>query len=103
MGGHLAVLNDEEENKNVYHYVKNNGFENAYFGYSDVEKEGNWKWVNGEAALYSNWSDGEPNNERGIEHYAMFYYKSPDYEWNDGDFYHGTVNDTPTFICEWDY
>lgn len=103
LGGYLAVLNDEEENKNIYHYVQQFGYENAYFGYSDAQEEGNWKWINGEETLYTNWSEGEPNNERDIEHYAMFYYKSPPYEWNDGDFHHGTVNDTPTFICEWDY
>ena len=32
----------------------------------------------------------------------MFYYKSSEYKWNDGDFENGTVNDYAAFICEWD-
>ena len=78
------------------------GYSNAYFGFSDAESEGNWNWVTDEVVIYTNWSSGEPNNERKKEHYAMFYYKSPKYQWNDGDFGNGTVNDFSAFICEWD-
>lgn len=101
LGGHLAVINNEEENKAVFDIMKELGYDSAYFGYTDSGNEGSWKWVNGESSQYENWSDGEPNNERGIENYAMFYYQSPDYEWNDGDF-DSTVNGGKAFICEWD-
>lgn len=102
LGGHLAVINDEAENKRLYQLMKEFGYSNAYFGLSDVESEGSWKWVTGENATYTNWSNGEPNNERGKEHYAMFYYKSSEYKWNDGDFENGTSNDHAAFICEWE-
>ena len=102
LGGHLAVINDENENKRLYEIMQEFSYSNAYFGFSDAESEGNWNWVTDEAVTYTNWSKGEPNNERKKEHYAMFYYKSPKYQWNDGDFGNGTVNDFPAFICEWD-
>lgn len=101
-GGYLAVINDERENNFVFDMMKELGYDNAYFGYSDAESEGVWKWVNGEASNYENWSNGEPNNENGNENYAMFYHSSPDYTWNDGNFNHGTVGDEATFICEWE-
>lgn len=102
LGGHLAVINDEKENRKLYDLMKNSGYDNAYFGFSDANAEGNWEWVNNDKITYTNWDVGEPNNERGKEHYAMFYYKSPEYTWNDGDFENGTVNDYAAFICEWD-
>ncbi len=66
--------------------MKTTEYESAYFGLTDSENEGVWKNVDGSEPKFINWSDGEPNNERGIENYAMFYYKSPEYKWNDGDF-----------------
>lgn len=101
MGGYLAIINDDLENAFLFDLMKQSGHENAYFGLTDCEEEGVWKCVDGSNPEYLNWSDGEPNNERGVEHYAMFYYKSPEYQWNDGDFNHGTTNDNATFICEW--
>lgn len=103
LGGHLAIINNEEENTKLYDFMKSSNIDSAYFGLTDVEKEGVWKNVDGSNAEFINWSDGEPNNERGIENYAMFYFKSSAYHWNDGDFSHGTENDPAIFICEWDY
>lgn len=102
MGGYLAVINDEDENKILYSYITSKGIQSAYFGLTDSAEEGTWKWVNNEKADFVNWSDGEPNNEGGSENYAMFYYKYTDGKWNDGNFGNGTENDEKTFICEWD-
>lgn len=102
VGGHLAIIDNEDENTVLYDKMKDLGIESAYFGLTDAKEEGIWKNVDGSNPKFINWSDGEPNNERGIENYAMFYYKSPAYHWNDGDFSHGTVNDPAIFICEWD-
>ncbi len=103
LGGHLATITSDGENEALYNFIHSLGYENAYFGYTDEEKEGKWKWVTGESSKYNNWAYGEPNNESGEEHYGMFYYKSPRYKWNDGGF--NTVNsgiDETAFICEWD-
>ena len=101
MGGHLAVISSKVENDFLYQMLRDNGYRNAYFGYSDREEEGNWKWLNGESS-YENWAKGEPNNTSGGEDYAMFYYQFEDGTWNDGNFGHGTLNDDKIYICEWD-
>ena len=105
LGGHLAVINNSAENKKLYNYMKSSGYDSAYFGLRDTDNEGSWKWIDSETSNYRNWADGEPNGGT-YENYAMFYYKYTDGKWNDGDFSRGTVNstlnDTATFICEWD-
>lgn len=102
LGGHLAVINNVKENKRVYEIMKEFGYSNAYFGFSDAEAEGKWKWVTEDTVTYTNWSSGEPNNKSKKEDYAMFYYKSPKYKWNDSNFGKGKKNNYPAFICEWD-
>lgn len=100
LGGHLAVINDKAENDALYYYITSRGHKTAYFGLSDSAGEGKWKWLD-DSVTYYNWFNGEPNGERG-ENYAEFYYKFTDGRWNDGNFGHGTQNDSKTFICEWD-
>lgn len=76
------------------------GYENAFFGFTDETTEGKWKWVTGETADYTNWSQGEPNGG-SAEDYAMFYYKYPSGKWNDGDFGGRTQKNHKAVICEW--
>lgn len=98
-GGHLAVIESSTENFLLYSAMKAKGYENAYFGFSDESSEGNWKWVNGTSTAYTNWHSGEPNNQDGIEHYAMFYENFQDGTWNDAD---GIIDAGCAYICEWD-
>lgn len=98
-GGHLAVIESLTENFLLYSAMKAKGYENAYFGFSDESPEGNWKWVDGTSTAYTNWHSGEPNNQDGIEHYAMFYEKFQDGTWNDAD---GIIDAGCAYICEWD-
>lgn len=98
-GGHLAVIESSTENFLLYSAMKAKGYENAYFGLSDESSEGNWKWVDGTSTAYTNWHSGEPNNQDGIEHYAMFYEKFQDGTWNDAD---GIIDAGCAYICEWD-
>lgn len=102
LGGHLAVISSLKENDYLYEFMCEKGYDSAYFGYSDAEKEGVWKWVNNEKSTFTNWAPGEPNNEYGDENYAMFYWKFSDGTWNDGDFGYDTEWDDAAFICEWD-
>ena len=97
-GGHLAVINDETENNELFNYMKSKDYDSAYFGLSDAAKEGTWTWVNGDSSTYRNWASGEPNNEGGNENYGMFYWKFTDGTWNDGN----VQKDNAPFICEWD-
>lgn len=97
-GGYLAAITSEEENEFVFHYMMESGYRNAYFGFSDFDEEGKWKWVNDEPVSFTNWHDGEPNGGSS-ENYAMFYEKYPDGTWNDG----GCANRSgEVFICEWE-
>ena len=98
-GGHLAVIESQAENDYLYAAMKQKGYENACFGYSDKETEGSWKWVNGVQSAYTNWHSGEPNHQNGNEHYAMFYHKFDDGTWNDGN---GLIDADCAYICEWD-
>ena len=98
-GGHLAVVESQAENDYLYAAMKQKGYENACFGYSDKETEGSWKWVNGVQSAYTNWHSGEPNHQNGNEHYAMFYQKFDDGTWNDGN---GLIDADCAYICEWD-
>lgn len=98
-GGHLAVIESSTENFLLYSAMKAKGYENAYFGFSDESSEGNWKWVDGTSTAYTNWNSGEPSNQDGIEHYAMFYEKFQDGTWNDAD---GIIDAGCAYICEWD-
>ena len=101
-GGHLAVINDDRENEALWNFVFDTlGYDHAYFGLTDVNSEGYWEWVDGSAYSYERWADGEPDNLKDAEHYALFYYKTKRYRWNDGDFgldAEGKIN----FLIEWD-
>ena len=101
VGGYLATITSQEENDFLFQYMKDSGYQSAYFGLSDAITEGTWVWANGEVSDYTNWSKNEPNAERKGEDYAMFYYKYGTGMWNDGDFGSGTVKGGKAFICEW--
>ena len=103
MGGHLAVINSQEENDFIYDYIGRKGYTLVMFGYSDEKGEGKWKWVNGSKSKYTNWAEGQPNNgannRSGIsENYAEFSKHPANGQWNDTEFGSNTYN----FICEWE-
>ena len=102
LGGHLASINSDRENQMVYDIMRAFGQSNAYFGLTDAGHEGDWRWANGAPLSYTNWAPGEPNNEYGREHYAMFWQGKPAYQWNDAEFNRGKFQGMNAFICEWD-
>ena len=90
LGGHLATITSAEENDAVIELMTEIGNDVAWIGASDADEEGNWKWINGEAFLYSNWAAGEPNNATGDQDYASIY--TDDGTWDDRN------KDCSTFI-----
>lgn len=100
-GGYLATITTREENDALFKYINDKGYRDAYFGLSDCEEEGTWKWVTSEDVKFVNWAKGEPNAESDNEDYAMFYHWNKDGTWNDGDFGNRTVNGGTVYICEW--
>lgn len=95
LGGHLAVINDAEENDFLYSYMIDQGYNSAYFGLYDTDSNGNWAWVDGSAVNYANWASGEPSSSS--ENYGMFYHKFKDGTWNDAKW----SDNTTAFLCEW--
>lgn len=96
-GGHLATISSQEENDMLYQFLRDNGHTSGYFGLTERDYEGNWKWVNDEPLIFTNWAPGEPSNENGEECYGMFYSGFSNGTWND------SVNDGGVFLCEWDH
>lgn len=98
IGGHLVTIKDEEENKFVGNMVGNAGVTYAAIGFTDEEKEGEWKWITGESDTYTRWNSGEPNNGLRIylyQNHAYIYGKQ--LTWDDGVDYVAYP-----FVCEWD-
>lgn len=95
-GGHLATINDSEENSFIYNYMISCGYQSAYFGLVDRNYDGTWTWADGSNYEYQNWAEGEPSDLN--EPYGMFYFKFSDGLWNDGRW----GDDTTAFICEWE-
>ena len=60
LGGHLAVINDEDENLWLADALAGR---RAWIGLTDVAAEGAFTWSNGEPVTFTNWAAGEPNNE----------------------------------------
>ena len=107
-GGYLAVINDSKEDDFLFGYMKDVGLNQVFFGFSDAESEGNWKWVeegtiNGNSE-YLNWGtndegEKEPNEAIESENYAQLDANMVTGKWNDCSF----DQDTTVYICEWDY
>ncbi len=102
LGGYLAVISSQGENTFLFGYMNDTNIQNAYFGYTDRDTEGQWQWVNGDWDTYTNWAEGEPSSSSDAEDYAMLFWKYSDGAWNDGDFGVGTPEDGTWFICEWE-
>uniref|UniRef100_A0A674IUI9 C-type lectin domain-containing protein n=1 Tax=Terrapene triunguis TaxID=2587831 RepID=A0A674IUI9_9SAUR len=90
-GGLIASPRNSAENSAIQQIVVRHN-KAAYIGINDIQTEGSFKYLNGEAIGYSNWAPGEPNNVGGIEDCVEVY---PDGRWNDK-----SCNDKRLIICE---
>lgn len=114
-GGYLAVINDAEENDQLYLYMVKSGYDEAYFGLTDRDEEDEWKYLSGDSSDFRDWGknsrgESEPNNADGGESYVMLDVNMQDGFWNDAEF--GRTVHTPdgeeyknkdAFFCEWDF
>ena len=105
MGGHLAIVMDEDENRFLTSLVAAAGLEAAWLGATDELVEGRWVWVNGMEMKYENWDrlETQPNNGDGKripENYAILRVS------RNGGWWDTEVSCEPIvktcFVCEWE-
>lgn len=94
LGGHLLTVNSLEESDFITSQILTPKNIAIAIGLTDENVEGEWEWVTNEEFGYSNWKQGEPNNQSN-ENYALMDVNGT---WNDG---HLDREDW-AFICEWD-
>jgi len=82
-GGHLAIIDNAEENRFVYRVMRDMGYDHAYIGLSWTA-EGKWEWADGDGLGYKNWKDGKEVKAEGAAKYAMLTYAKPLYVLPDG-------------------
>lgn len=95
-GGRLAVVPDQAT-ADFLQRIRPEGAGRLFFGISDREKEGEWRWSNGRVLDrngFAPWNPGEPNNTgAGGEHVAEIVENGM---WNDV-----SSGQPKSFICEW--
>ena len=77
-GAYLVSINNAAEQKwlvNVF------GTAPYWIGLADSEKEGDWKWMNGEPITYTNWAPDEPADSDHGEGDHVFMGLTPDGKW----------------------
>ena len=79
-GAHLVSINDAAEQKWLVGVF---GTAPYWIGLIDVEKEGEWKWMNGEPITYTNWAPDEATDSDHGEEDHVFMGLTPDGKWYD--------------------
>ena len=79
MGGHLAVVTSEEQNRFLTGAGVETGSPVGLAWATDEQVEGQWVWVDGSPLRYSNWDTvgKQPNNKRGVEDITWSYGPKP--------------------------
>ncbi len=81
LGGHLATINDMEENAWLFDTFAAVAMAEAmrvgdadkvclWIGFTDYENEGIYSWISGDPTIYTNWSGREPGNNADDEDFA---------------------------------
>ncbi|XP_058628249.1 CD209 antigen-like protein E [Onychostoma macrolepis] len=62
-GGDLVIINSEEKQRLISSFIK----ERVWIGLSDIQQEGNMKWVDNSPLKQGFWDRNEPNDANGAE------------------------------------
>jgi len=75
-GSVLTSIHSEAENQ----FINDLCGSICYIGMSDIDHEGDWKWIDGSTVNYTNWAGNEPNDYGGGEDTALI---NQNGAWND--------------------
>lgn len=104
LGGRLACIDDEKQNKFVIELIGQQKIDAAWVGASDEKSEGNWIWVSGAPMKFKNWGVRQPNNKGDGEHYLLIIFNhngQPDWKGKWSDQPNKSTEHAPGFVCEW--
>ncbi|NLG19673.1 MAG: S8 family serine peptidase, partial [Fibrobacter sp.] len=62
LGGHIVTINNQEENDFVQSYLQEYPYYRYAIGLNDLDTESEFIWISGETTDYSNWAEGQPEN-----------------------------------------
>ncbi|XP_003803470.1 low affinity immunoglobulin epsilon Fc receptor [Otolemur garnettii] len=77
MGGRLVSIHSREEQDFL---IKRADWKGSWIGLQDLDREGQFTWMDGSPVSYSNWYPGEPNNQDQGENCVMMRGSG---QWND--------------------
>ena len=74
LGGHLAAINDQDENLFATNLIANSGNHSGWIGFTDRRDESQWQWINGDKSTFTSWDAGtaqpDANGADSTEDYA---------------------------------
>lgn len=84
-GGHLATITSAQEWETLKRIVPEtiSMNENKWLGATDANKEGDWRWITGEAWGFDYWHPGSPNSYRGYPENYLYISRFEDRGWDD--------------------
>jgi hypothetical protein len=97
LGGQLAVIPD----KATWDFVKGLTTTRVWLGATDEKLEGEWVWVDGTKMTFTAWTQNNPDNAHGQEHYLSTVPAQG--AWNDVMKDWDGYKSVPIvgYICEW--
>ena len=98
IGGHLATINTEEEQRFIEESFLTGSGNTYWLGGYAPETVQSFEWITGEEFSFTNWDPGEPNLEIEKALHMYDYSNSRFGKWNNCP-----EKDYIYFICEWEY
>ena len=89
----LAKLDDQAEYEAIVALLQEQGAGNWYIGLSDIEQEGDFRWLDGSPPAFTAWAEAQPDDASGEDCGEIRTEFA--YEWNDA-----ICSTTKGYICE---